>query len=106
MMGGGDVAWLEVVVTSVEVVGFKRLIILSLALDMEEVVSSACNTSATISPSPLVASRIFTSNAVIRSCLRWSCSCISQSNHVVIAEGSGLDNSSSADCKSFLKCVR
>ena len=70
MMGGGDVTLLEVAVASVEVVDFRRLIILVLALDIEEVVSSACKTSAKISSSPLVASRIFASNAVIRSCLR------------------------------------
>ena len=52
-----DIAWLDVVVTSAEAVGVRRLIILALVVVMAEVISLFCNTSASISSSFLVASR-------------------------------------------------
>ena len=65
---GGGVVLRLVVVTSAEATDVRRLVILALAVNIVEFVSSACNTSASMSSS-LVASRIFPSNSVIMSCL-------------------------------------
>ena len=54
VVGGGDVAWLVVLATAV---GFRRLVILAFMADIVEVVSSDCNTSASISSLPSVASK-------------------------------------------------
>ena len=105
---GGDVAWVEVVITSGGAVRFRQLIILALVVDMAEAVSSDCNTSASISSSPLVASSIFTSNAV-NAVIRSFCGCSCKSLRAAtssLLRVSVLDNSSSADCSSFFKFVR